>query len=390
MDWVDPFFPAPGTPPDVAGAVLPEVGEVVSTEDPDLAWRVVDLPEESDVGILDDFLRELSANDCSPQTLRSYAFDLLRWWRFLALLGRRWEAAGRQDVRDLVLWMRQTRGRGARRGYRPASINHMRSVLSVFYEHQARRGEGPVLNPVPAAGSGVRRHAHHNPMDEFQAQRRAPYRQRVVDSPPRALSDEVVDRVFSSLRSNRDRALVAMYLSAGARASELLGMTGRDVDWGNQAIGVISKGTRAYQWVPASPDSLTWLRLYLNEAPQVSPGEPLWWTLRRPYRPLRYSAVRAVLERVNETLGTDVTLHDFRHTCATRLASDPTIPLTDVQAVLRHAHLSTTSRYIHTQTEDMLARVHQHHQAPRTLPPETTTAWGYSTSDLTDLFGEMP
>lgn len=358
--------------------------------DASLTWRVVGLPEETDVAVIDDFLRELSANDCSPQTLRSCAFDLLRWWRFLTVLGRRWEAASRQDVRDLVLWMRQAARPGAKRGYRPASINHMLSVLSVFYEHQARRGEGPVINPVPAAGSGVRRYAHHSPLEEFQPHPRAPYRQRVVDSPPRALSDDLVDRIFTRLRVNRDRALVAMYLSTGARASELLGMTGRDVDWGNQTIGVISKGTRAYQWVPASPDALTWLRLYLSEAPQSSPGDALWWTLRRPYRPLRYSAVRAVLERVNETLGTGVTLHDFRHTCATRLASDPTIPLTDVQAVLRHAHLSTTSRYIHTQTEDMLTRVHQHHQVPRPQPPETNAAWGYNASDLADLFGETP
>jgi hypothetical protein len=29
------------------------------------------------------FLRDLSASDCSPATLRSYAYDLLRWFRFL-------------------------------------------------------------------------------------------------------------------------------------------------------------------------------------------------------------------------------------------------------------------------------------------------------------------
>uniref|UniRef100_UPI00389A7A32 tyrosine-type recombinase/integrase n=1 Tax=Pigmentiphaga litoralis TaxID=516702 RepID=UPI00389A7A32 len=96
-----------------------------------------------------------------------------------------------------------------------------------------------------------------------------------------------------------------------------------------------------------------------------------------------------MLERVNAKLGTSITLHDFRHTCATRLAGDPAIPLTDVQAVLRHAHLSTTSRYVHTQTEDMLARVRQHHQTPRPpRPTEMSTAWGYSESDLADLFGE--
>lgn len=122
-----------------------------------------------------------------------------------------------------------------------------------------------------------------------------------------------MNRIFATLTSTRDRALVAMYLSTGARASELLGMRGRDVDWGNQSIAVVSKGNRAYQWVPTSPDSLNWLRLYLNEMPLTSPEDALWLNLRRPYRPLQYSALRAVLERVNQNLGTSITLHDFRH-----------------------------------------------------------------------------
>ncbi|MGH3528397.1 MAG: tyrosine-type recombinase/integrase, partial [Pseudonocardiaceae bacterium] len=40
-------------------------------------------------------------------------------------------------------------------------------------------------------------------------------------------------------------------------------------------------------------------------------------------------------------------LHDLRHTAAYRMARDPEMPLTDVQWVLGHAHLSTTQRYLH-------------------------------------------
>ncbi|MGH3590792.1 MAG: tyrosine-type recombinase/integrase, partial [Pseudonocardiaceae bacterium] len=39
-------------------------------------------------------------------------------------------------------------------------------------------------------------------------------------------------------------------------------------------------------------------------------------------------------------------LHDLRHTAAYRMARDPEMPLTDVQWVLGHAHLSTTQRYL--------------------------------------------
>ena len=58
---------------------------------------------------------------------------------------------------------------------------------------------------------------------------------------------------------------------------------------------------------------------------------PLWWTRRRPARPLTYHAVHRMFERVNEQVGTSATLHSLRHTAAYRMAEDPGLPLTDVQ-----------------------------------------------------------
>ena len=39
------------------------------------------------------FLRKLAASDCSPVTVRSYAFALLRWFRFVHDRLVRWERA---------------------------------------------------------------------------------------------------------------------------------------------------------------------------------------------------------------------------------------------------------------------------------------------------------
>jgi hypothetical protein len=54
-----------------------------------------------------EYLRELAASDCSPATLRSYAFDLLRWFRFLHRQLTPWERAERLDVRAFVEWLRE-------------------------------------------------------------------------------------------------------------------------------------------------------------------------------------------------------------------------------------------------------------------------------------------
>ena len=37
------------------------------------------------------------------------------------------------------------------------------------------------------------------------------------------------------------------------------------------------------------------------------------------------------------------------------MARDPQVPLTDVQWVMGHAHLSTTQRYLNPVTEDVIA-----------------------------------
>jgi site-specific recombinase XerD len=101
--------------------------------------------------------------------------------------------------------------------------------------------------------------------------------------------------------------------------------------------------------VPASPDAFVWLRLYQARIRGLAPAgrdQPLWWTLRRPWRPLTYDAARAMFARANAVLGSNWSLHDLRHSAAYRLARDPAMPLTDVQWVLGHAHLSTTQQYL--------------------------------------------
>ena len=98
--------------------------------------------------------------------------------------------------------------------------------------------------------------AHRNPMEPPRTGRRAPLRQKVPKLEPRALSDRCWDELFAVLRCDRDRALLACYVSSGARASELLGIGLEDVDWARQVIFVVSKGSRLRQAVPVSPEAL--------------------------------------------------------------------------------------------------------------------------------------
>jgi site-specific recombinase XerC len=106
---------------------------------------------------------------------------------------------------------------------------------------------------------------------------------------PRQIPDDRFDELFAQLGSHRDRALVAFWASTGARGSELLGATAEDADPGIQLITVIRKARGRCSSCPASPDAFVWLRLYQAQLEGLVPAgrdEPLWWTLRRPFRAL--------------------------------------------------------------------------------------------------------
>lgn len=213
---------------------------------------------------------------------------------------------------------------------------------------------------------------------------------------PRAVSDDEFNEIFAKLPSHRDRALVAFYVSTGARASELLSVTQGGVDPGRQLITLVRKGTRAQQEVPASTDAFVWLRLYQVEMDKAIPKgrrQPLWWTLRTPLRPLTYHAVHRMFERAVARAGGMATLHALRHTAAYRLAEDPALPLTDVQMVLGHSQLTTTQIYLTPRKEDVIRRLLAHHaeqtrQATRRAVP--VTAPGYRPGSLAVLLGIQP
>jgi site-specific recombinase XerD len=276
-------------------------------------------------------------------------------------------------------------------------VAHSETVLRGFYELHRDLGSGPMVNPFPLARRrGGRPHAHHNPMDTFQNERTGLYRPKVPGRIPRNIPDDLFNELFARLGSHRDRALVAFWVSTGARAAELLGATLEGADPGQQLITVIRKGSRAMQRLPASPDAFVWLRLYQAEMQGMVPAgrdQPLWWTLRRPFRPLTYHAARAMFVRAGALLGANWSLHDLRHTAAYRMARDPAMPLTDVQTVLGHAQLSTTQIYTAPTSEDVIASVLAHHarradgRVPAADTPPDAATLRYRPESLEVLFG---
>ncbi|HEY2263747.1 MAG TPA: site-specific integrase [Streptosporangiaceae bacterium] len=376
---------------DLAALVVPPAGALIATGDRYEPFRLAG-PDEAVVEPVMAFFRDLLAAGRAEATVRSYGMDLLRWFRFIWAAGLAWDQVTQSEARDFSRWLRA--GRDGR-GYAPAVRAHSETVLRSFYGYHLDAGTGPIVNPFPLDRSRrqARAGAHHNPMEPHRSQRTGRYRPRVPSRVPRAIPDEEFNEIFARLPSHRDRALVAFYVSTGARASELLSAIAGGVDPGRQLITVTRKGTGELQQLPGSTDAFVWLRLYQAEMGGLIPagrGRPLWWTLRRPVRPLTYHAVHRMFERACGKAGSGATLHALRHTAAYRMAEDPALPLTDVQAVLGHRQLATTQIYLTPRAEDVIRRVLAHHGEQvragrqRAKPPP---AAGYRPETLKVLFG---
>ncbi|WP_331739409.1 tyrosine-type recombinase/integrase [Streptomyces sp. NBC_01187] len=400
---------------DLRSLDVPRVGSLLETSDVWEPYRLLD-PAGTVVEPVAVYLKDLQGIGRPATTQRSYGMDLLRWFRFLWAVEVPWDQATRDEARDFSRWIQisdkpnrasapatavpnpVTGKAGPGRKYAPATRGHSESVLRGFYDFHRDVGSGPMVNPFPLVRCGSRAHAHHNPMDLHRNERSGLYRPRPVQRAPRSIPDEKFNEVFAQLGSNRDRALVAFWVSTGARASELLGAHYGDADPGQQLITVIRKGTRAIQQLPASPDAFVWLRLYQAQMHGLVPtrvDDPLWWTLRRPFTALSYHAAYRMFSRANAALGANWSLHDLRHTAAYRMARDPNMSLTDVQWVLGHAHLSTTQLYLNPLTEDVIAQALAHHArvaagtvTATTIPKDGPSPLSYRPEALNILFGE--
>lgn len=173
--------------------------------------------------------------------------------RFLWLLNVTWNKATEGEVAVIVGWLRtapnpqrrrtrpdapqpgsvnpRTGKRYLKAGYDPSTINHALTVVASFYDFHRDLGNGPLMNPVPVSEARRRALAHRSPAEAVPAFRRSRLRQRVPATEPRAIPDAMWDEFFAAMNHDRDRAAVLLYVSSGARACELLGVTPADVDW---------------------------------------------------------------------------------------------------------------------------------------------------------------
>jgi integrase/recombinase XerD len=149
---------------------------------------------------------------------------------------------------------------------------------------------------------------------------------------------------------HRDLCMMTLMLNAGLRASEVLHLRGRDIDWTSGQLMVREgKGKKDRTLWLSEPD-LELLRAWRSRRPTA--GELLFTTLHGT--PVKDRDLRAMVKRRARKAGIikDVHPHMLRHTFATDLYR-VTKDIRLVQKTLGHADLSTTMIYTHLVDDDV-------------------------------------
>jgi integrase/recombinase XerD len=166
---------------------------------------------------------------------------------------------------------------------------------------------------------------------------------------PTVLSREEVGALLSAARSVKTKAVLMLLYGAGLRLSELCNLQANDIDSSRGIIRVVQgKGGKSRQ-VMLSPRLLKTLRALWKTRPASS--SRYLFVQRSADLPMTPRCVGYVIDRVAHKAGIKkrVTPHTLRHSFATHLVEDGT-DLRTVQMLLGHAHIATTTKYVHLST----------------------------------------
>jgi integrase len=236
-------------------------------------------------------------------------------------------------------------------GYAPSTVNHRLAALQGLFAFRQMR-DPEARSPVPSgrearfAASGER-----NGLLAHVARRRKPRSSLRLREPrrlPRSLDRDEVTALLGSLRTWRDRAMAGLMLFCGLRSGEVLALDVGDVDVGSRWLRVSGKGAKERR-VPLDVDVAGVIQTYLLAERPATSSPRLFIVAKGPNRgrPLTAAGLRTIF-RYHRTVA-DVPAghpHALRHTFGTALA-EAGVDLAVMQALLGHAHVDTTARYVH-------------------------------------------
>ena len=292
----------------------------------DISWCPVDLRP-----LLEAYLTRMKNRHYSHTTVDTNRKNLKPFFLFMAALG----IARLQDV--TLDHLNAYRLRMVRRRLAGVTIYDRLSTLRLFFRYLELE-QTVFINPARSVlMPKYQRHLKSVPTEEEV--------KRLLAQP------DVSDRF-----GLRDRALIEVAYSTGARVDEIVRMNLLSFDRAQQSIRILGKG-RKERILPLGRQAMFWLETYLKNArprfAELRLDEPALW-LRSCGLRMPANVIFIMLRKYSAQAGIQpaISSHAIRRACASHMLRRGAHPV-QIQTLLGHSTLDTLSRYLRVTIVDL-------------------------------------
>lgn len=288
-----------------------------------------------------EFLRYLRIEKgLSDNTIYNYGKDLARLTHYAYHLSTSIQALDARDVRHFLAQL-------SREGLAPATVRRIASSVRAFYDFLVLDGH---IDKLPTADL-------ETPAPTLYL--------------PRFLTELEVQQLLATpdltnTYGLRDRALLEIMYAAGLRASEVIALRQRNLDLHNGLVTCFGKG-RKERTIPIGKSAIKALANYI--ATKRLPRAHNLHVFLHQQQPLTRQFLWTIINHYASIANLkNVSPHTLRHSFATHLLEHGA-ETKHVQALLGHAHISTTAVYLHCSHAHVRRTYDRHH--PRTTAATT-------------------
>jgi site-specific recombinase XerD len=339
----------------------------------------------------DAYLAHLVAIERSPNTVRAYASSLKLFFEHLEARGVAFEDVRIDDVGRFVSALRAPApgvividASVSRRA--PSTVNRHLAAVFGLYEFHARRGV-TVADELVSWRRGGR--GSYKPFLDHVGGRarqvaRRPVRLREGQRLAKTLTVAEIATLLEACAHLRDRFLLGLLAETGMRVGQALGLRHEDFISREQTVVIVPRadnanGARAKcretTEIPVSAGLVRAYSEYLFAEYGDLDSDYVFVNLFAPPlgRPMRYSAVAGLVDRLVACTGIEFNLHMLRHAAASEMIRAG-VPIEVVSKLLTHRSVATTSgTYVHLGVEDLRAALQRARAAEPTVADHATS-----------------
>lgn len=171
------------------------------------------------------------------------------------------------------------------------------------------------------------------------------------------LTEDEIEKMRAVKKSTREKAIFEFLLSTGCRVSEAVALNRSDIDLEKGTVRIYASKTRKYRTGYLTASAKLHLRNYLFERNDCN--KALFVENRRPNRRLGNKSMQTEVQNIASRAAVEkhVTVHLFRKTLATRLASRG-VDIVIIKEILGHADISVTVKNYVSYSEESIRIAH--------------------------------